>query len=150
MNSMRTGRVARHLLVAAAALAIAACGSDTAEESASAEADAEPPTVETDTVANAGDRIRVHYTGWLADESAPEGRGAQFDSSRDRGEPFVFTLGVGQVIKGWDQGVEGMRVGETRVLTIPPELGYGSRGAGNVIPPDSTLIFDVELVEVVK
>ncbi|GMQ80748.1 MAG: hypothetical protein BMS9Abin05_0176 [Rhodothermia bacterium] len=90
----------------------------------------------------------VHYTGWLYDEAAPEGKGDKFDSSRDRGEPFAFNLGAGQVIQGWDQGVEGMKVGEQRLLTIPPELGYGERGAGSTIPPGSTLLFEVELVEI--
>ncbi|HEX4884927.1 MAG TPA: FKBP-type peptidyl-prolyl cis-trans isomerase [Casimicrobiaceae bacterium] len=96
----------------------------------------------------AGRPVLVHYTGWLHDPSAPEGKGRKFDSSRDRGVPFGFFLGEGKVIKGWDQGVAGMKVGGQRTLVIPPELGYGSRGAGGVIPPDATLIFDVELVEV--
>lgn len=88
-----------------------------------------------------GQTVRVHYTGWLAD-------GTQFDSSRDRGEPFSFPLGVEFVIRGWDEGVPGMRVGGTRRLTVPPELGYGSRGAGKVIPPDATLVFEVELLDI--
>ena len=95
-----------------------------------------------------GEVARVHYTGWLYDGGAPEGKGDKFDSSRDRGEPFTFNLGVGQVIQGWDLGVEGMMVGERRILTIPPELGYGDRGAGTDIPPGATLLFDVELVEI--
>lgn len=93
----------------------------------------------------AGDFVEVHYTGWLFDEQAENNRGNKFDSSVDRGEKFHFKLGAGQVIKGWDQGVEGMLIGEKRVLTLSPDMGYGSRGAGSVIPPDATLIFEVEL-----
>jgi FKBP-type peptidyl-prolyl cis-trans isomerase len=88
-----------------------------------------------------GDSVVVHYTGWLTN-------GTKFDSSVDRGQPFVFTIGQGQVIKGWDEGVATMKVGDKVRLTVPPELGYGARGAGGVIPPNATLIFDVELLEV--
>ncbi|MCZ6757483.1 MAG: FKBP-type peptidyl-prolyl cis-trans isomerase [Bacteroidetes bacterium] len=95
-----------------------------------------------------GEVARVHYTGWLYDEGAPDGKGVKFDSSRDRGEPFAFNLGVGRVIQGWDLGVVGMMVGERRILTIPPQLGYGDRGFGPDIPPGATLLFDVELVEI--
>ena len=98
----------------------------------------------------AGDQVTVHYTGWLYDESAADKRGEKFDSSVDRGETFNFPLGAGRVIKGWDEGVAGMLIGEKRVLTIPPEMGYGDRGAGAVIPPGATLVFEVELFEAVS
>lgn len=98
--------------------------------------------------AQAGMDVSVHYTGWLYDEAAPDHKGAKFDSSRDRGQPFGFPLGAGRVIKGWDQGVAGMKVGGQRTLVIPPELGYGARGAGGAIPPNATLVFDVELLDV--
>ena len=96
----------------------------------------------------AGHDISVHYTGWLYDEAAPEHKGKKFDSSRDRGQPFNFGLGGGQVIKGWDQGFAGMKVGGQRTLIIPAKLGYGTRGAGGAIPPNATLVFDVELLGV--
>ena len=92
--------------------------------------------------------ISVHYTGWLHDPSKPDGKGRKFDSSLDRGQPFQFHLGGGQVIRGWDEGFAGMKVGGKRTLIIPPEMGYGSRGAGGVIPPNATLVFDVELLDV--
>ena len=97
--------------------------------------------------AESGDTAVVHYTGWLYDENAPKHRGSKFDSSVDRDELFPFPLGAGRVIKGWDQGVVGMRVGEVRELTISPELAYGDRGAGDVIPPGATLVFVVQLVD---
>jgi FKBP-type peptidyl-prolyl cis-trans isomerase FkpA len=98
--------------------------------------------------AQKGKVVVVHYTGWLYDASAPEGKGRKFDSSVDRKVPFGFFLGEGKVIKGWDEGVVGMKVGGVRRLVIPPAMGYGERGAGGVIPPNATLIFDVELIEV--
>ena len=109
--------------------------------------------VKTDTVvgkgklAVAGKTVEVNYTGWLYEANAPKTRGKQFDSSVGRG-PFSFPLGAGRVIKGWDEGVAGMKVGGKRTLVIPPELAYGKRGAGGVIPPDATLVFDVELLDV--
>jgi len=90
--------------------------------------------------ATAGQQVKVHYTGWLTD-------GSQFDSSLDRDDPFSFPLGGGRVIRGWDEGVQGMKVGGKRKLTIPPQLGYGAAGAGGVIPPNATLVFEVELLE---
>ena len=96
--------------------------------------------------AKAGQHVTVHYTGWLRNDDGSAG--AKFDSSKDRNDPLQFSLGAGQVIKGWDEGVQGMKVGGTRKLTIPAGLGYGSRGAGGVIPPNATLLFEVELLAV--
>ena len=99
-------------------------------------------------VAASGKNVTVHYTGWLYDGSKADHHGKKFDSSRDRSDPFQFRLGAGQVIAGWDQGVAGMKVGGQRTLVIPSQLGYGARGAGGVIPPNATLVFDVELLDV--
>ncbi|MCZ8174470.1 MAG: FKBP-type peptidyl-prolyl cis-trans isomerase [Burkholderiaceae bacterium] len=108
----------------------------------------EDTVVGTGAEASAGQRVHVHYTGWLHDPAAANQRGRKFDSSKDRGQPFSFGLGRGEVIRGWDEGVQGMKVGGTRVLTIPAEMGYGARGAGGVIPPNATLVFEVELLAV--
>jgi len=99
-------------------------------------------------IVEAGLTAVVHYTGWLYDEAAENSRGAKFDSSVERGAHFRFPVGAGRVIRGWDEGVAGMRIGEVRELTIAPEMGYGDRGAGTVIPPGSTLVFVVELADI--
>ena len=137
---------------------VAACSGDDGSTD-----EAQPPTMadsgittlqQTDTKpgtgaeARPGMTVRVHYTGWLYDAAAPDKRGKKFDSSKDGGMPFDFPLGAGEVIEGWDKGVAGMKVGGTRVLTIPPAMGYGARGAGGVIPPNATLLFEVELLDV--
>ncbi|MEO7190233.1 MAG: FKBP-type peptidyl-prolyl cis-trans isomerase [Vicinamibacterales bacterium] len=101
----------------------------------------------TGAMVTSGQTAKVHYTGWLYVEDAPEHKGARFDTSQERG-PFSFRVGSGQVIRGWDQGVQGMKVGGKRRLILPPEFAYGSRGAGGAIPPNSTLVFDVELLGV--
>ncbi len=139
----------------------AACGQQAAEDTAASEPEvaaaagpqlAEEAKLKIDIIKNgygraaeAGDLVTVHYTGWLYDEDTPDNRGEKFDSSVDRGDKFQFPLGAGRVIKGWDEGVAGMLIGETRVLTIPPDIGYGERGAGAAIPPGATLVFEVEL-----
>ncbi len=157
------------LIVCSSVILFAACGQQAEEGAAVTEPEvaaepaaqlaaetavAEEATLEIETIksgygraAIAGDQVTVHDTGWLYDESAADKRGEKFDSSVDRGDKFQFPLGAGRVIKGWDEGVAGMLIGEKRVLTIPPEMGYGDRGAGAVIPPGATLVFEVELFE---
>ena len=105
-------------------------------------------TVGSGAEARPGRPVVVHYTGWLYDAGKGDKRGNKFDSSKDHGEPFQFNLGAKEVIPGWDEGVAGMKVGGKRVLTIPPHMGYGARGAGGVIPPNATLVFEVELLDV--
>ena len=143
--SMRNLRSA--ILVVALALVGSACGSPSSpSQNVNVAFSATDLTVGTGMTATAGRIISVHYTGWLYDASKPDNKGTQFDSSASRG-PFTFTLGFGQVIAGWDQGVAGMRVGGKRRLIIPPSLGYGSSGAGP-IPANATLVFDIELLAV--
>jgi FKBP-type peptidyl-prolyl cis-trans isomerase FkpA len=150
----QTSFVATALLMLASVLLISACTQQTSQQAAAPATASNVALLKTDTKlgagaeALAGNNVSVHYTGWLYDAAAPEHKGAKFDSSRDRGNPFQFPLGAGRVIKGWDQGVAGMKVGGQRTLVIPPELGYGARGAGGVIPPNATLLFDVELLGV--
>jgi FKBP-type peptidyl-prolyl cis-trans isomerase FkpA len=98
--------------------------------------------------ASAGQQVVVHYTGWLYDPGQPDNKGEKFDSSVDRGDPFVFPLGAGRVIRGWDEGFAGMQIGGKRILVIPPDMAYGERGAGGVIPPNATLMFEVDLLEI--
>jgi len=105
----------------------------------------EDTTPGTGAEAKSGQQVTVHYTGWLYEDGQA---GRKFDSSKDRNDPFQFSLGAGMVIRGWDEGVQGMKVGGTRRLVIPPQLGYGARGAGGVIPPNATLLFEVELLDV--
>jgi len=98
--------------------------------------------------ATAGHRVRVHYTGWLHDPAAADQRGRKFDSSKDRGQPFAFGLGAGEVIRGWDEGVQGMKVGGRRQLVIPPGLAYGETGSGTTIPGNAVLVFEIVLLQV--
>lgn len=154
MNSFR-------LLVGAMVLALTATGCNAADSQTPSKDKAAMPLpkavndlIQIDRKVGTGaealplNNVMVHYTGWLYDPSKPEGRGNKFDGSLDRNEPFVFMLGGGQVIRGWDEGVVGMKVGGKRTLIIPSHMGYGPRGAGGVIPPYATLMFDVELLDV--
>jgi len=133
---------------------MAGCSKDSLAEVVQAAPEGEKKMIIETVQTGAGEAIRVgqtavvHYTGWLFDPQADLNRGEKFDSSRDRAQPFSFPVGAGRVIRGWDEGVAGMLVGERRILTIPAEMGYGARGAGGVIPPNATLIFDVELLEI--
>lgn len=145
------------LAICVVSLLVAACsGKDESAKTAPGAAVAPPTELQkTDVVKGAGEGISqgqvavVHYTGWLFDPAAPEQKGKKFDSSRDRGEPFKFAIGAGQVIRGWDEGVQGMQPGGQRRLVIPGDLAYGERGAGGgLIPPDATLVFDVELLAI--
>jgi FKBP-type peptidyl-prolyl cis-trans isomerase FkpA len=157
---MNRFRFPRHPAVGALLGLLAACGGKppAAGPSDSAVPAAAAPAVATLEVGElkvgsgapiaAGQKAVVQYTGWLYETSAPDKKGKEFDSSRNSGQPFSFVVGAGQVIKGWDQGVLGMKVGGRRRLTIPADLGYGDVGAGGVIPPGAALVFDVELVAV--
>jgi FKBP-type peptidyl-prolyl cis-trans isomerase FkpA len=143
----------RRSILLAMLCAAAATSSFAAGQASSAVATANPlvkidNVVGTGKEATAGSNISVHYTGWLYKPMLVKQRGKKFDSSVDRGEPLEFTLGAGKVIKGWDEGVVGMKVGGKRTLIIPSEMAYGKRGAGGMIPPDADLIFDVELLDV--
>ena len=146
-NSCRAAAVAL-----AAALALAGCGRAAppppAVTATVQELQVEDVVAGTGAEAVAGSRATVHYSGWLYDPAQPGSKGTPFDSSRESGRPFTFELGAGQVIAGWDQGVQGMKVGGQRRLVIPAALAYGDRGAGGVIPPGATLVFDVELIDV--
>ncbi len=141
------------ILVAVASLAGAACGGDSGTSPTilpGAPFSTTDVRVGTGADATAGRRVTVNYTGWIYDPARPENKGQQFDSSVGAGrQPFPFTLGTGAVIRGFDQGVTGMKVGGLRRVTIPPDLAYGSAGSGGVIPPNATLVFDIELLDVV-
>lgn len=147
--SYRIKHLMRSLLLAASLTLLAACTPAGPPPGGSvAELQRLDTQAGTGAVATSGSDVSVHYTGWLYDENAPQQRGMKFDSSVDRGQPFTFLLGAGQVIRGWDDGVAGMKVGGKRTLLIPADLGYGSKGAGGVIPPGASLVFDVELLDV--
>ena len=138
----------RHALLMLVLLLLSACANPGPPPGGSvAELQRIDETTGTGAIATAGSDVTVHYTGWLYDEMAPKQRGEEFDSSVGRG-PFTFLLGAGQVIRGWDDGVAGMKVGGKRVLLIPSDYGYGRDGAGGVIPPNASLVFEVELLGV--
>ncbi len=135
-------------LLLAATLALAACLPPALAADDVAQLQKTDLVVGSGTLARDGDVVQVNYTGWLYDAHAADHHGAEFDSSLESGEPISFTLGAGEVIKGWDQGIRGMHVGGKRTLVIPARLAYGSRGAGDAVPPNAALVFDVELVGV--
>ena len=145
---MPSNRPLRKIAVIVLAALIAACGAKPGKAPASAVISMQSVELKAGSGEGivAGKIAIVQYTGWLYEASAADNKGRQFDSSRTQGQPFRFPVGTGQVIKGWDQGVVGMKVGESRRLIIPPDLAYGDGGAGGVIPPGATLIFDIELV----
>jgi FKBP-type peptidyl-prolyl cis-trans isomerase len=154
MKSMKSIFLLPLALLLTVAISFTACSEQTAPTKPIMETASMSDLIVTDVkigsgeLATAGKNVSVHYTGWLYDSAEPGNKGKKFDSSRDRGAPFVFPLGGGRVIKGWDVGVEGMKVGGQRTLVIPANMGYGVRGAGDVIPPNATLVFDVELLGV--
>jgi FKBP-type peptidyl-prolyl cis-trans isomerase FkpA len=143
-NSLRT------VILSLALGAIAACGAKSTDVAAAGPASLQIVELQPGggAAVAAGQRAVMQYTGWLYDASAPEHKGKQFDSSRGGPEPFRFTVGRGEVIKGWDQGIAGMQIGGRRRLIIPPDLAYGDTGAGGVIPPGATLVFDVDLIAI--
>ncbi|TWI12054.1 FKBP-type peptidyl-prolyl cis-trans isomerase [Aerolutibacter ruishenii] len=142
-------RLIRPLFAALLGLALTACTDPGPPPGGSvAELQRIDQTTGNGAVAVSGSEVTVHYTGWLYDERQPDKRGEKFDSSVDRGEPFTFLLGAGRVIRGWDDGVAGMHVGGKRTLLIPSHMAYGRKGAGGVIPPNASLVFDVELLAV--
>lgn len=144
-----THRLLRRIVLACSLLLLAACGSPPPYTGGDvAELQRIDRAMGDGAAAATGDEVSVHYTGWLYDQDAPDKRGAQFDSSHDRGQPFVFELGAGRVIRGWDEGVVGMQRGGTRELHIPAWLGYGDNGAGRAIPPGASLVFEVELLDI--
>ncbi len=142
------------LIIVLSAALLAACSPNAPPAQSVSAAPAITELVKTDVAVGSGEPIAkgqiavVHYTGWLYDPAAPEHKGRKFDSSRDRGQPFRFSVGAGRVIRGWDQGVAGMMIGGRRTLIVPAHLGYGDAGAGGAIPPGATLLFDVELLAI--
>jgi len=146
---MRLTAFCTALVVALSALSTVACGGNDASPTPAYDVSTLQITdtlVGSGAQATSGRTLNVHYTGWLYNPNAAGNKGTQFDSSRTRNQTFAFVLGAGTVIRGWDQGVLGMRVGGTRTLVIPSSLGYGSQGSGGTIPPNSALVFDIELV----